>query len=488
MPAKVPRLVAHVDVRKFKLDAMDGFLLTRIDGKLSPKDLARETGLPDFSVDRAIDKLEKLGIVEMIDPRAPPPDALPPPPPPHERAKPALPEFHSLQQKYDPQELDEQVDLSDDVKKRILDFYYRLDDLDHYTLLGVQQDADKKAVKRAYFEYAGLLHPDRYFKKQLGTFKLKMEVLFTRVTEAHDTLVDAAKRLDYDAYLDEVETTRGMEALLEKALAESAKVTTTFTQVTTREPSAKPPEPPSQPELTGPTPEEIQARKEVLARRLLGGSGASVRAKMESRPPLERPDPRRYANPQDAMDALKRRYEDRIESATVAQSRKYILAGEEALAKKDVVAAASAFSIAAKFAPDDAALAMRYHEVKNEADKLLSASYAKQAVYEEKEGHWPEAAKNWQKIAKIEILDARAQERAANALLHCKDADLHQAAEHAKKAIAVEPQNIAYYVTLAEVYVKAGLTASARRALEVAMNLDPKHAGIVALQKRVGKG
>src|SRR5262245_25571903 len=117
MPAKVPRLVAHVDVRKFKLDPMDGFLLTRIDGRLGPKDLARETGLPDFSVDRALEKLEKLGIVELIDPNAPPPQAAPPPP----ERKPALPEFSSLAPKYDAKELEEAVDLTPEVRKRILD-------------------------------------------------------------------------------------------------------------------------------------------------------------------------------------------------------------------------------------------------------------------------------------------------------------------------------------------------------------------------------
>ena len=42
MAVKVPRLVEGVDVRKFKLDPTDGFLMTRIDGKLGPKELARE--------------------------------------------------------------------------------------------------------------------------------------------------------------------------------------------------------------------------------------------------------------------------------------------------------------------------------------------------------------------------------------------------------------------------------------------------------------
>ena len=32
MAEKVPRILAGVDIRKFKLDATDGFLLTRIVG------------------------------------------------------------------------------------------------------------------------------------------------------------------------------------------------------------------------------------------------------------------------------------------------------------------------------------------------------------------------------------------------------------------------------------------------------------------------
>ena len=172
MAEKVPRLVATVDVHKFKLDAMDGFLLTRIDGRLTKKQLAQDTGLPEFQIDKTVEKLEKLGVVEFIDPSAPAVNALPAP----TRGRMQLPEFTSIEgsaPKYDPKELDEEIDLSADQKKRILDMFYRLDDLDHYTLLGVGKDADKKTVKRSYFELASLMHPDRYFKKKLGSFKSK---------------------------------------------------------------------------------------------------------------------------------------------------------------------------------------------------------------------------------------------------------------------------------------------------------------------------
>jgi tetratricopeptide (TPR) repeat protein len=488
MPEKVPRIVAHVDVRKFKLDPMDGFLLTRVDGKLGPKDLARETGLPDFSVDRSIDKLVKLGVLEMIDPNAPPPPALPP----AEVRKPELPQFASLEGevKYDPKQLEENCDLPHEQRKRVLDFFYRLDDLDHYTLLGVTREADKKTVKRSYFELASVMHPDRYFKKNLGSFKPKMEILFARVTEAHDTLVDAAKRLDYDAYLDEVATTRGMEAMLERALEESRQAaavavpaTVPATEATNGRTSVAPVPKPAR----GPSPEELQARRHTLAKRLLGGRPPTASQPAE-RLPSERPDARRYSSTGDAMDALKRRYEDHIENATLNQARKYVKAAEDALSKNDVVAASSAFGIAVKFAPNDVDLATRYQEVKNQADKILCDSYVKQAQYEERAQHWQEAARNWQKVTKIRPLDAKAQERAAHAMLKVENADLRVAAEHVKVAITADPQNVAYHVTLAEVYLKAGLATSAKRAAEVGLQIDPKNAALLGVVKKAGKG
>lgn len=493
MAEKIPRLVAHVDIRQLKLDAMDGFLLTRIDGRLGKKELARDTGLPEFQIEATLLKLEKLGVTEMIDPSAPPPNALPPPP---ARDRTQLPQFASIgiDPKYDVKELDEEVDLSADQKKRVLDLFYRLDDLDHYTLLGVGKDADKKTVKRSYFELASIMHPDRYFKKNLGSFKGKMEALFGRITEAHDTLVDAAKRLDYDAYLDEVATTKGMEAMFERALEESRKAAENAAATgaaVTRDsvPDVRTTSSPGMAAVQAPSAEraaaDLQARREALAKRLLGGQ--SVRPPPNAAPAPEVPNPLRYSSSGDAMDALKRRYEERIENATQAQSRKYIKAAEDSLSKNDLVAAASSLHIATKFAPEDIALAQRYQEVKNDADKLLCESYVKQATYEERSHHWPEAARSWQKVCKIRVGEARANARAAHCLLKMENADLHTAAEHAKTAVGAEPSVVEHHVTLAEIYLKAGKMASAKKTAETGLQIDPKHPALLAVVKKSTK-
>ncbi|MEA2751128.1 MAG: hypothetical protein QOI41_5271 [Myxococcales bacterium] len=500
MAEKVPRLVAHVDVRQFKLDAMDGFLLTRIDGRLGKKQLAQDTGLPEFQVEKTLEKLEKLGVVEIVDPNAP--VAAPPPPAAPARDRTQLPQFASIgiDPKYDPKELEENVELSADQKKRVLDMFYRLDDLDHYTLLGVGKEADKKTVKRSYFELASLMHPDRYFKKNLGSFKGKMEALFGRITEAHDILVDAAKRLDYDAYLDEVATTKGMEAMFERALEETRKAaehSAANAAATAANPAARDsvanagaPRTSSNPGPvmpTGPSPQELQARREALAKRLLGGQSVRPPAAHHSVAPPSDSNPLRYQSSGDAMDALKRRYEERIDNATANQARKYSKLAEDALSKNDLVAAASSLHIATKFAPDDTALAMRYQEVKNDADKLLCESYIKQATYEQRSHHWPEAARTWQKVTKIRPGDINANAQAAKCLLKAEGGDMHQAAEHAKAAVIAEPAVVEHHIVLAEIYAKAGLQASAKRAAETGLALDPKNPVLLGITKKTAK-
>jgi curved DNA-binding protein CbpA len=101
----------------------------------------------------------------------------------------------------DPPELHEDVDLDLETRRYVLDVHARLEQLTHHELLGVARDADKGAVKRAYFKLARVIHPDRYFGKRLGSFKPKLEAVFGRVTEAYETLGDAARRAEYEASL-----------------------------------------------------------------------------------------------------------------------------------------------------------------------------------------------------------------------------------------------------------------------------------------------
>jgi cytochrome c-type biogenesis protein CcmH/NrfG len=83
--------------------------------------------------------------------------------------------------------------------------------------------------------------------------------------------------------------------------------------------------------------------------------------------------------------------------------------------------------------------------------------------------------------------EATDHERAANAIFRSAKGDLHEAADHAKKAISLAPDRVENHLTLVEVYLKAGLASSAKRAAEAAQQVDPKHPSVLAALKRIGK-
>src|SRR5690606_35084267 len=94
---------------------------------------------------------------------------------------------HPASLNYDPALLDEPADLDRERKKLILDRYFALEQLTHYAILEVAEDASKEQIKEAYYQRVGLFHPDRYFGKDLGSFKPKLEKVFGALTKAYDT-------------------------------------------------------------------------------------------------------------------------------------------------------------------------------------------------------------------------------------------------------------------------------------------------------------
>ncbi|WP_437899630.1 DnaJ domain-containing protein [Sorangium sp. So ce124] len=240
MTLRVPRPKPGYDLKSLPLKPAEAFLLSRIDGVLTDRDLSLITGMSHGDTVEALRRLRDLGAI-LLDGE---PSGQPPPRDAARRAaavdpektmpsgseaaplgRDALQHMESLPL-YDPAELDEPVELAPDRKRRILDLYYRLEDLSYYALLGVADQADKKQIKSAYYQLAPEFHPDTYFRKQLGSYKPKIEAIFTRITLAHDTLTSKQRRAEYDAYLEQTHKNRTMAALIEQTPRDIATITT----------------------------------------------------------------------------------------------------------------------------------------------------------------------------------------------------------------------------------------------------------------------
>lgn len=244
MPAELPGLGSSAMVLRVRpgfdpLKAGVGpdeyFVLSRIDGKQTVREVLLSTGLP---VDRGIQILHKLRTVGAVlmpgEPaNAPPPgpgrptvartatpvsataaQLRPPAPPPDvptvrlppnvlkahldapttrraaasesPAAEPAGPELR-LPDPSGPEiaALTEDCDLPDAERRRILAMQRLVAAKDPWGLLGVPRGADPKLVKRTYFKLSKDIHPDRYYGRQLGSFADRLALVFEAVSRAY---------------------------------------------------------------------------------------------------------------------------------------------------------------------------------------------------------------------------------------------------------------------------------------------------------------
>lgn len=94
--------------------------------------------------------------------------------------------------------MSEEVALEPALVAQVQELDARLLTADHFSLLGVPAGAEPSVVKAAFFALSKKLHPDRYFRKELGELRPKLERVFKALSLAHQTLTRPERR---EAYL-----------------------------------------------------------------------------------------------------------------------------------------------------------------------------------------------------------------------------------------------------------------------------------------------
>lgn len=521
------RRVSSVEVRQLPIGPEEAFVLSRVDGKSDGAAIAGATGLSETSVARHLRRLSDLGAIEPApdggSPRAQShagdrvrePDAAPAESAParrdlkasmtRERAAALAGRFAG--------ELDETLDLTLGHQATIIDLSSRLDDLDHFEVLGVSRSAERVEIKRAYFSAVGAFHPDKYFGKNLGSLRRRMEKVFQRMTEAHDVLSHRQARADYETYLAALERTRpkspsavpntleDLERLLSQAERDATE-TRPAASPEARLPNAAPQMPPPLPPRANAAgsrvmnpppfprnvpiqppvevPDDPAARRQALARKL--GLAPPKPVTEEQRDQEQRTKSLRQRA---VAKELRDRYQHR--KATISDQRisRYVKAAEDALAAGNPVSALNTIKIAESL-ETSLEVSRQLTELETQASALLADSYLERARYEESNGHYDEAARSYARSAR-----GRPSSDVLRSAAECylkAGTELRKASELAREAVQIAPKRADLRLTLAKVYEAAGMQQSAAKELARALELAPENDRIKQWLKRLERG
>ncbi len=357
----------------------------------------------------------------------------------------------------------------------------------YYEVLGVARDADKKAIKRAYFALAAEAHPDRFFGKKIGAGRARVELVFRRITEAHDALTDPQMRRNYDARLPPLpkapappprKTSKGMKAVSRRmaAVKVEAPVVEAPPPVAITAPpisvgdiaiSVAPPiaHPSSVPAMRPPPP----------------GSGSTPNVVASSAPPQD-------AAPISARAVSVPRASDlragMLAAHTQARVDMLVKAGEEAMAANDIVTAANNYRLALDHR-EDLRLRFIYEDLDARSRQLRFDKHITAAKAAEREQRWADAAIFLQR-ANEATPDCDVAARAATAL-RLSDGDLQKAFVLAEQAVTIAPRNPEYRLGLAVVCLLTKRSERAKEEAEEARRLAPKDEAIQARARDIAK-
>jgi tetratricopeptide (TPR) repeat protein len=180
--------------QRITLSPSDGYILSRIDGTLSAREVMQLISLPTEDVQRSLFGLLCTGVVEQAaGPPKAPPKAVPLRPRPAPRPEPPRPATPAARPAG-----------SADVeakRREIAEAYETLRAKSHFQALGVERTATDAQVKEAYFRLAKRFHPDTHHDPNMADLRDKLESVFIRLGEAYEVLRNPRSRAAYESEL-----------------------------------------------------------------------------------------------------------------------------------------------------------------------------------------------------------------------------------------------------------------------------------------------
>jgi tetratricopeptide (TPR) repeat protein len=159
--------------QRVTLSPTDGFVLSRIEGTSTAREIIELVPVPAEEVKRSLFGLLCVGLVEYLPPL----------------------------RKLTGEEEDERRSC-EQLRKRILDAHAGVRTQTHYEFLGVAPTAAPEEIKAQYFRLAKVFHPDTHHSEDLADLRDQLEEVFSRLSASYDALSNPQRRAAYDAFLE----------------------------------------------------------------------------------------------------------------------------------------------------------------------------------------------------------------------------------------------------------------------------------------------
>ena len=193
---------------RIRISAVEGYLLSRLE---QPHTLAQILSMvpgDEQSTRKALLTLWAFGVVDsqVLDQLVPKVDAPKVEAAKVEAAKTETPTVEAPKAEAPKEKQKPKVDQKSvrgesiaDLRNLIEQAYYGLNRQDYYSVLGITPRADLAEIKIAYYGLARKFHPDRFYGMEDHILKEKVDVIFSTINGAYETLKNANKRLEYDS-------------------------------------------------------------------------------------------------------------------------------------------------------------------------------------------------------------------------------------------------------------------------------------------------
>jgi serine/threonine protein kinase/tetratricopeptide (TPR) repeat protein len=219
---------AQLRFQNIALTPKEGFVMSRIDGTLTAREVFTLIPLPPEDTERSLFVLLCTGAVEYRTSGAreapgsgaraaraasatsapppapgaiaPPPAAAPPPPPPF--VTPSAAPSAGMAANSAAIHAEKVRQLLEARRQLITNAHEAMATKNHFEFLGVPRGATEAQVKEAYFRLARPLHPDSNRDPGLDDLQAKRESAFHRLSQAYETLRDPQRRARYESDLD----------------------------------------------------------------------------------------------------------------------------------------------------------------------------------------------------------------------------------------------------------------------------------------------